>query len=387
MRLIKRIFKEQCGSLTVEATLSVPIFMFAFLLLISFANQARTESIVQHSISQTAKELSTYFYLTDKTKMPSYSSGVTADATKKFAQNFLSLSKLPQFDDSPQKNSSPNLSKNKKDSTSQLLNSLVDLVINKGGQELLSRTLVQPYCQLKFEENLKLGGSKKQIDEHLKSLQIDNGGNGLDFSDSKILLDGKTIEIVVTYQVKSMFPMIFNRERTVRQIASTAAWIKHNPFNDENKLSKWKLNSLTRGRVWLDEIRKENAEIAVAPGVGVDLYSNGNCTYIYSMNVFSSSYCLGDINGNYFELNKQGVKAQLEKYADKSLSQINEMPAQIELQNGKTIQVAKDKKIITVQIIVPEEAAQFNDHLYQLSEEIKNDKGINIMWTFREKAL
>lgn len=384
--MIERIFKEQCGSLTVEATLSVPIFMFAFLLLISFANQARTESIVQHSISQTAKELSTYFYLADKAKIPSYGSDVTVDTTKKFAQNFLSLSKLPLFDDSSIKKSSPNLLKDKKN-PSQLLNSLVDLVIKKGSQELMLKTLVHPFCQLKFEENLKMEGSKKQIDEYLKSLQINNGRNGLDFSDSKILLDGKTIEIVVTYHVNSMFPMIFNRERKVRQSASTAAWIKHMPFKVENHLSKWKLGSLMRGRAWIDEIRKENAEIAVAPGVGVDLYSNGNCTYVYSMNVFSSSYCVGDIKENSFELNIQGIKAQLDKYADKSLSQINKLPAQIEFQNGKIIQVEKDKKVITLQIIVPEEAAQFNNYLYQLSEEIKNDKGISIFWTFREKAL
>ncbi|MDF2534655.1 MAG: TadE-like protein [Bacillales bacterium] len=386
MRLIERIFKEQCGSLTVEATLSVPIFMFAFLLLISFANQARTESIVQHTISQTAKDLSTYFYLADKAKIPSYGSDVTVDTTKKFAQNFLSLSKLPLLDDSSIKKSSP-ISLKDKINPSQFLNSLVDLVIKKGSQELMLKTLVYPYCQLKFEENLKIEGSKKQIDEYLKSLQINNGRNGLDFSDSKILLDGKTIEIVVTYHVKSMFPMIFNRERTVRQSASTAAWIKHMPFKVENHLSKWKLGSLIRGRAWIDEIRKENAEIAVAPGVGVDLYSNGNCTYVYSMNVFSSSYCVGDIKENSFELNKQGIKAQLDEYADKSLSQINKLPAQIEFQNGKIIQVEKDKKVITLQIIVPEEAAQFNNYLYQLSEEIKNDKGISIFWTFREKAL
>jgi hypothetical protein len=381
-KVVKKLFNNSNGSLTIESTLAIPFFIFAFFSLISFANQARTESIMQNTISQVAKEISIYFYIADKAKSTSIQLNTTSDTSNQLSQNFLSLSKIPQFEESSTTNTTNDLSK----PSTHIFNNFVNLLGSTFNQELLIAMIVKPYCLSKFEENLKVRNSTLSIEDYLESLQIEGGMNGLDFRDSKILLDGRSIQINVSYSVKSMFPLFLKKNKTIKQSASTAAWVKSALFESENKLSKWKLGSLSRGRAWLEEIRSENCEIAVAPGVGVDLYEEGNCTFVYSINVFTSSYCLGNLQDGTFQLNKQKMKEQLKTYSIKSHAQTSKLNDRIEMQNGKIIAVANSKRI-TIKMIIPEESVQYSDVLNQLSDEIKNENGISVVWDFREKAL
>ena len=55
------------GSLTVEAVLFLIPFMMAFLTLVNVARYAEAEMLIHHSITQTAKQISTYSYLLTKT--------------------------------------------------------------------------------------------------------------------------------------------------------------------------------------------------------------------------------------------------------------------------------------------------------------------------------
>lgn len=52
--------KGEKGSFTVEAILSLSIFMFAFVTIVSLATVAKIESTTQYAIDQTAKEISKY---------------------------------------------------------------------------------------------------------------------------------------------------------------------------------------------------------------------------------------------------------------------------------------------------------------------------------------
>lgn len=61
-----RNIKSETGSFTVEATLTLTLFMFAFLAIMSLSTIARIEGITQYAINQTAKEISQYYYIADK---------------------------------------------------------------------------------------------------------------------------------------------------------------------------------------------------------------------------------------------------------------------------------------------------------------------------------
>ena len=58
--------KNESGSFTVEATLTLTLFMIAFLAIMSLSTIARIEGITQYAINQTAKEISQYYYIADK---------------------------------------------------------------------------------------------------------------------------------------------------------------------------------------------------------------------------------------------------------------------------------------------------------------------------------
>ena len=55
--------RRELGSVTIEATIALTIFMFAFLGITSLSTLVRAESKVQYALNQTAKELSQYMYI------------------------------------------------------------------------------------------------------------------------------------------------------------------------------------------------------------------------------------------------------------------------------------------------------------------------------------
>jgi len=58
--------KENKGSLTVEASLALIVFIFAFLSILYLAKFVRAQVVLQHAVNQVAKEISQYSYLANK---------------------------------------------------------------------------------------------------------------------------------------------------------------------------------------------------------------------------------------------------------------------------------------------------------------------------------
>ena len=67
--------KDEQGSFTIEATLCLTLFMTAFIAFISLAMIAKTESITQYALDQTAKEIAQYYYVADKMGIANTDSG------------------------------------------------------------------------------------------------------------------------------------------------------------------------------------------------------------------------------------------------------------------------------------------------------------------------
>lgn len=58
--------KGERGSFTIEAILSLSIFMFAFVAIVSLATIAKVVSTTQYAIDQLAKEISQYYYIAER---------------------------------------------------------------------------------------------------------------------------------------------------------------------------------------------------------------------------------------------------------------------------------------------------------------------------------
>ena len=59
--------KNQKGSITVEATLFLPLFFLAFISIYNLVYFARAQLIVQYAADQAAKEVAQYSYILEKT--------------------------------------------------------------------------------------------------------------------------------------------------------------------------------------------------------------------------------------------------------------------------------------------------------------------------------
>lgn len=87
--------KGEKGSFTVEAILSLSIFMFAFVTIVSLATVAKIESTTQYAIDQAAKEISKYTYIASRANLlvhPKDSAEATVDSIDEAVQSMYDFS-------------------------------------------------------------------------------------------------------------------------------------------------------------------------------------------------------------------------------------------------------------------------------------------------------
>ena len=98
------------------------------------------------------------------------------------------------------------------------------------------------------------------VDEYLKDYGIVHGLNDLDFGDSSLLDDGRSIKIAVVYKVntKRLTFGLVDTDIMLRQVAITAAWVTPNNASDEGS----KLKSI------VDAVIQSTKETADDPNKG-----------------------------------------------------------------------------------------------------------------------
>ena len=70
-------FRRENGVISIETTVCLSLFLFAFMSIISLAKIAKVESMTQYAIDQVAKEMSKYYYIASKVGL-ARNSGQTA---------------------------------------------------------------------------------------------------------------------------------------------------------------------------------------------------------------------------------------------------------------------------------------------------------------------
>lgn len=89
--------KNERGYVTVEASIVLTIFIFAFLAMMSVIGLIRAQIIVQVGINQSAKELSQYSYILAKTGMIQKNNEVNAKAEKYYEKSDEVVGNLMNF--------------------------------------------------------------------------------------------------------------------------------------------------------------------------------------------------------------------------------------------------------------------------------------------------
>lgn len=413
---------RQQGSITIEAILSLSLFMFAYVAIISLAMIAKVESATQYAIDQVAKEISQYFYIAERLNLTNTDEGIkeiddTVQAIVDFADagsTAVSNVSSNAQDLLNAKEALGNISNDVESVTNAAMNlvgsfgtlledpkgivkAFATLVGKQIGNEIMTKVIAQPICKALVPKYITSTGD---ADETLRKMGVVDGLAGLDFRMSSFLSDQRSINIVLVYQIKVTGFGIFDDSLVIKQTASTAAWVKGTSLKTVREAtSKWEDDQLSRGKAFVSEIKDENNSVALRVGTGVDLYDQSTNTFtsVQSINIFSDSY--SDYKSNIgipaldYVLKEDKIEASVRRSANNLKSSVSKIGEFVTLEDGTQVQTAleavrhRNMKMI---LVVPEEAGkstEFLDVLNRIRKEVEDETGVKVEITYREKAL
>ena len=288
------------GSYSVEGALALTVFTACLMALISILTVIKTEAEVNDAVHETAMELSQYSYVWGRTEY-----------LKDYAGE-----KLPK---------------------------LAELMGDPEGTSDLALT-GPAVAKLLTKQNFP----RDNVDEWLKKQGVKDGYEGLDFLDTQVLMDGKTIEVAVTYD----------------------------------------LDVMTFGlRYFANEVRSgKQYGVPVKPGQGIDLYDAVTGTYaeVYSINVFLPTYATTS-----YAPRVDSIEKALFGYATDLRKDISGLGQEIVLADGSSAKPVKAERKVLI-LIVPEEVKQYGamqGALEGTSNAIRERYGITVDLRYEQKAL
>lgn len=259
--------RRQRGSLTVEATIVLVIFIFGYATIVTIGSFIRAQMIIQHGITQAAREFSAYCYLVSKTGIMEDSGRIHGEAGefKKSTDNVIdtvvklydavdqgtdhivsAVQAVPQNEDLEDAfNSVQDVADVTQEEFNQMVsaaNTMVDTgseyfsdpkAIMKGLGSVAkdgalsaakSYVIAAPISKALVKKQVDLYGKNAKGKDILESLGVVNGINGLNFTGSTLFNDGKTITVQVSYTMKVEYPWFNKFQFHFIQTASTKAW-------------------------------------------------------------------------------------------------------------------------------------------------------------------
>ncbi len=252
MRVKENTFEK--GMMTVEAVLSLVPFILAILGIISFINIFMVHNKIQYAIYQAGSELAAYTYLSEALGIQRGIEAVENDVETETAElndavdevtEFLGQLELLQNDaangdiDNAIEDGEAAIEQGQEAvgavgdlvrDPQVLLQNIVFAGIDEGMTAIKNwlleggaSILVNVYLDQSFSESNAISA-----DEYLEWMGVENGMEGLDFSNSNLFADGsKMIDIVVEYDLEIHFLKLFLEDPTVHVVQRSAvpAWL------------------------------------------------------------------------------------------------------------------------------------------------------------------
>lgn len=399
--------RREIGSITIEATISLAVFIFAFLGITSLTRMIRAEEKIQYALNQSAKELSQYTYIFYRAGLHSQEGADTKSSDELISETsqFCEMVKSKSLEYKNKKFDTGNIVNDFQTAINGGKNDLTE-IINQGKKlsNLYSNTLDDPtavlsgiYSVVKDEAansvrsmvvapvvgNLLMpkyiAGSRAEADKYLEGIGVEGGMSGLNWQLSQILDDGRTINLTVVYKIKYKIPLIGDYDYTVKQTASTAAWKADKKIKDVVKTTIWDKAPTKRGKDIVESVKKKNDALAVdgKKTKGFDLYDKKTNTFtnVISINTGDASYLSKDSNGNTV-LNEANFKSKI-RSAGNSLKKYMGSTDKVYMSDGTSINVSGNKKG-EIKIYIPKNSPMYGDaskYAEELSNEFK-DKNI-----------
>lgn len=263
------------GSVTVEAAVILPVFIIVFIVFVFFIKAYYVNEIIQHAITGACCEMSAYSLLYYET---------SADEVIGALEKISDSDKLSEtLGDNPLRQFIRTLGKDTTD-------------------YIRAQSVLIPLTKLLVKKNLEVS-YYNDVNERLKSLYLKDGFESLDFSDSRMLADGKTIDITVSYKINFPFTVHMFSGFKITQTASACIWAGEEGVNNNNdETCIWNLDNISRGRK-IRELQGANLPY-LFPTIAI--FKNGTASSIKSLNIDKAYY-----------YNSSNLKKKLLLYIDK----------------------------------------------------------------------
>lgn len=257
---------DQRGSIVVEASIALVVFIGIMAFMINLTNVYMVHDRIQYALTQTVRELSTYSYLysasglqdahdsfIDKAETEAKSVNDSArdlntlwDSVNTLANTFgdaksdLTGGDLDFDELQSDLDSLIEAGEDTVDNTIQAGSSLLSLAkdpkqtaiafLYLGAQGALeygkSRLILVPLASALAPKYIA-DGDGRDADAFLKAYGVQDGWDGLDFGESRLFYDGKTIDLIVEYDISVQFPLLplpFDSFHIVQR-AAASAWL------------------------------------------------------------------------------------------------------------------------------------------------------------------
>lgn len=246
------------GSITVEAAILLPFFVIAIMTFVFIIKVYYTNEIVQQAITGACNEMSVYSLLYYETNAEEVISGIEKFSNSQEVRDAIGDSSIISF-------------------VQQMGKDATDYVRAQVALVPITKMLVKRNLEVSYFDD---------VDARLKGLNLKDGFNSIDFTSSRMLADGKSIDIVASYEMKfpfltQLFPAI-----KIKQMASACVWAGEEGINtgeaeDGDETSLWNMNNIKRGR----EIRKLQGANLPYNFPTIAKFQAGTATSIKSLNI------------------------------------------------------------------------------------------------------
>jgi hypothetical protein len=223
--------KDDRGAVVVEASLSLPVFMFAIFIILSIVNICYVQAKVATALGSATKELSQYTYIYyalngDKLQDSLLNSAADMDALFSDIDQLSSTKPPSSFEDVENTyDTATDLTDRLKNYADDPASAIVGLfaedlndTIDRGKNELGG--LVVRYL---MEKNLTENG-RGGADRFLRNLHVINGMDGLQLDATIVPSGERYISITVEYEVQVLQLLNIENNLHFKQTATTQAW-------------------------------------------------------------------------------------------------------------------------------------------------------------------
>ncbi len=255
-----RTRKKRKGSITIEAAITYPLFLMVLVTFLYIMRIVYTYGLIQHAVSQTAKELSMYTYIYQVSGLGDLNNQVrqaTGDRTAQFNSDVDEVVKLYDKFMAGDVNGVASWSYGGTTNPKDILKNIGSALVGEATGEA-NRQLLKLVAKPLMEGYIGADSKGNSADERLKALRVVGGMDGLNLDGSSLFADGKTIDLVVCYAIDPIFPIDIMPSLTLANRAYVRGLSGETIFqpssggdsgDEEKEKSVWDMrNTLERGK-------------------------------------------------------------------------------------------------------------------------------------------